>query len=218
MIKIKKGNKPQVLVHNDARWTNELLGFIQRKEKVPASVSNRYNHSEVKKALKVEAKNKCIYCESKVSHVSYEHIEHIKPKAKDKYPELTFEWENLGLACPVCNMNKDDEYDPNLPFLNPYIDNPNDYLFASGPCVFGKPGQARGKLTERLIKLNRVELIEQRLERIEAIRQLMDSYENEQNPLLKKVIYKELLIELGEDKPYALVLNSMVKIVGVKVA
>ncbi|MNF73042.1 HNH endonuclease [compost metagenome] len=185
---------------------------------MPAAVSNRYNHSDVKGALKVEAKHKCMYCESKVSHVSYEHIEHIKPKAKDKYPELTFEWGNLGLACPVCNMNKSDEYDPNLPFLNPYVDNPNDYLFASGPYVFGKPGQGRGKLTEKYIKLNRVELVEQRLERIDAIRQLMDSYENEQNPMLKKIIYKELLVELGEDKPYALVLNSMVKIVGVEAA
>lgn len=213
MIKLEKGNKPQILANNDTNWTNELLGFIQRNEKVPAAVSSRYNHPDVKESLKSEVKYKCMYCESKVSHVSYEHIEHIKPKAKDKYPELTFDWGNLGIACPICNMNKSDEYDPNFPFLNPYIDNPSDYLFATGPYVFGKPGQGRGKLTEKFIKLNRISLVEQRLERIDAIRQLMDSYENEQNPMMKKIIYKEILVELGEDKPYSFVLNSMVKII-----
>lgn len=48
MIKLNKGPKPQVLVDNATNWTNELLGFIQRNEKVPSSVSNRYNHSDVK--------------------------------------------------------------------------------------------------------------------------------------------------------------------------
>lgn len=216
MIELKKGDKPQILTDNATGWTTELLGFIQRGEKAPANVSNRYNHTDIKESLRSEAKNKCMYCESKVSHVSYEHIEHIKPKAK--YPELTFEWQNLGLACPVCNMNKSDEYDPSLRFLNPFEDKPSDYLFATGPYVFGKPGKDRGKLTEKIIKLNRVDLVEQRLERIEAIRQLMESYEKEQNPTLKKAIYKELVVELDEDKAYSFVLNAMVNIIGVSAA
>ncbi|AYF22090.1 HNH endonuclease [Vibrio parahaemolyticus] len=213
MIKLNKGPKPQVLVDNATNWTNELLGFIQRNEKVPSSVSNRYNHSDVKALLKQEAKNKCMYCESKVSHVSYEHIEHIKPKAKDKYPNLTFEWQNLGLACPVCNMNKSDEYDQNLPFLDPFNDEPSEHLYAAGPYVFGRAGQKRGQLTEKVIELNRMDLVEQRLERIDAIRKLTDSYQNEHNPILKKAIYKELVEELGEDKAYSFVLNSIVDVV-----
>lgn len=215
MIKLNKGAEPQILLDNSINWRNELLGYIKRNEKVPSAVSNRYNNSQVKASLKEEVKSKCMYCESKVSHVSYEHIEHVKPKAKDMYPELTFDWNNLGLACPVCNMNKSDEYDPNLPVLNPYIDQPNNFLFATGPYVFGKPGQARGKLTEKLLELNRVDLIEQRLERMEAIRLLMDSYENEKNPTLKKIIYKEIIRELEENREYSFVINSMVNIVGV---
>ncbi len=213
MIELKKGDKPQILTDNATDWTAELLGFIQRGKKVPANITNRYNQKNVKESLQREVKYKCMYCESKLSHVSYEHIEHIKPKFK--YPELTFEWQNLGLACPVCNMNKSDEYDSNLPFLNPFVDKPSDYLFATGPYVFGRPGKDRGKLTEKIIKLNRVDLVEQRLERIDAIRQLMESYEKEKNPTLKKAIYKELIIELGEDKAYSFVLNAIVKIVGV---
>jgi len=115
----------------------------------------------------------------------------------------------------VCNKNKSDELDPNLPILNPFSDTPNDFLFATGPYIFSKPGQARGKLTEKLLDLNRVDLIEQRLERIESIRKLLDIYENEKHSTLKKIIYKEIIQELDVDKEYSFVINSMVNIVGV---
>ncbi|WP_300647932.1 HNH endonuclease [Paenalcaligenes sp.] len=218
MIKINKGEKPKILHDNSDVWVDDLLGYIHRNEKVPPALGSKYNHPEIKEALKKETNSKCMYCESKVGHVSYEHIEHIRPKAKEKYPELTFDWDNLGLACPKCNMNKSDEFDPFLPLLNPYVDQPSEYLFAAGPYIYGRPGAARGQLTEKLLDLNRVELIEQRLERIEAIRQLMDSYEKEQNLTLKKLILKELLKELGVDKAYSFVTNSMVKIVDLEAA
>lgn len=218
MIKLTKGVKPQILNDNSDIWRDDLLGYIRRGEKTPSAVASRYNHADVKASLKEESKYKCMYCESKVSHVSYEHIEHIKPKAKDKYPELTFDWDNLGLACPKCNMNKSDEYDPALPLLNPYIDHPENYLVAMGPYVYGKPGQARGQLTEKLLELNRVDLIEQRLERIDAIRQLMDCYEKEQNKTLKKLILKEVMRELESDRPYSFVTNSMLAVVGLEAA
>ncbi|TOO97818.1 HNH endonuclease, partial [Vibrio parahaemolyticus] len=89
-------------------------------------------------------------------------------------------------ACPVCNMNKSDEYDQNLPFLDPFNDEPSEHLYAAGPYVFGRAGQKRGQLTEKVIELNRMDLVEQRLERIDAIRKLTDSYQNEHNPILKK--------------------------------
>ncbi|MBF4428008.1 HNH endonuclease, partial [Vibrio anguillarum] len=127
-------------------------------------------------ALKDESFAKCMYCESVVGHVAHEHIEHIKPKSVAKYPEYTFEWDNLGLACPVCNMNKSDIYDDKLPFINPYIDEPSDFFVAAGPCIFSKSGVRRAELTEKILKLNRPELIEQRLERIEYIRELVDKY------------------------------------------
>jgi 5-methylcytosine-specific restriction endonuclease McrA len=218
MIKINKGEKPKILHDNSDVWVDDLLGYIHRNQEVPSALGSKYNHPEIKEALKKETYSKCMYCESKVGHVSYEHIEHIRPKAKGKYPELTFDWDNLGLACPKCNMNKSDEFDPLLPLLNPYVDQPNEYLFAAGPYIYGRPGKARGQLTEKLLDLNRVELIEQRLEKIEAIRQLMDSYEKEQNVTLKKLILKELLKELDADKAYSFVTNSMVKIVDLEAA
>lgn len=218
MIKLTKGEKPQILIDNADDWKNDLLDYIRRNEKVPNTVGNKYNNIEVKQALQTESYSKCMYCESKVAHVAYEHIEHIKPKAKDKFPELAFEWENLGLACPVCNMNKSDKYDPSLPLLNPYVDEPSQHLSAVGPYIFAKPGDDRGQLTEKLLDLNRIELVEQRLERIETIRQMMDSYEKESNAMLKKLLLKEIIEELKKDKAYSFITNSLVKIVGFEAA
>lgn len=50
--------------------------------------------------LSCEQNYLCIYCESKVT-LSNEssHIEHIRPKAQDMYPELTFEYTNLAVSC-----------------------------------------------------------------------------------------------------------------------
>jgi uncharacterized protein (TIGR02646 family) len=209
MIRINKSNEPAILQNNKTAWTTELLGFIGRNEKVPDNVSNRYNNDEVKTLLKNDCKNKCMYCESLVSHVSYEHIEHIKPKAKTKFPDLTFEWSNLGLACPVCNMNKGDEFDANLPFINPYIEDPSLFIFALGHIIYHKPGNQRGEVTKRLLKLNRPELIERRFERLESIFRLIDKYHSETNPILKQAIGEEIEIEVQDDKPYSLCAKSI---------
>ncbi|MCZ6675416.1 MAG: HNH endonuclease [Verrucomicrobia bacterium] len=178
---------------------------------MPESLERKYGQSEVKRALKYECNDKCMYCESPVDHVSPEHIEHIKPKAKDKFPELTFEWKNLGLACPTCNNNKRHTYDEDLPFINPYEEEPSDFLISVGTFVWGRAGNRRGKLTEKGIKLNRKGLIERRKERIESIRGLADSYVAETNPTLKAILKKELEKEIAKDKPYSLCARSVLK-------
>ena len=216
MIIINKGIKPQILTNKSDEWTTELLEYKKNGGKVPTAVSNRYNHQQVKDSLKDEAHSKCMYCESKVGHVSYEHIEHIKPKSK--YPEFTYEWDNLGLACPVCNMKKSDNYDPDLLILNPYIEDPSNFLCAMGPYILGMPGEDRGFLTVTQLDLNRVGLIEQRLERIQAIMQLIDNYKKTTNKTLQKMVYNEIVKELQDDKAYSFVLKSTVKIIGLAAA
>ncbi|WP_282042841.1 HNH endonuclease [Winogradskyella flava] len=209
MIRINKTAEPNILTINKANWTAELLGYINRNEKVPSSVASRYNQDDVKQTLRVECKHKCMYCESAVAHVSYEHIEHIKPKAKTKFPELTYEWTNLGLACPVCNMNKGDEYDVNLPIINPYIENPSDFIFALGHFLYNKPASAKAELTRRQLKLNRPELLERRQERLESIIRLINRYHAETNPTLKNAIWTEIDVEVADDKPYSLCAKSI---------
>lgn len=210
MVSLKKGSEPDILKMNKAKWTKKLLGYIAKGKKIPKTLAKNYNQKEVKEALKSESMNKCMYCESNVSHVTHEHIEHIKPKAKDKFPELTFEWTNLGLACPICNMNKDSDYDNSTPFINPYIDNPIDNFIAMGHFIYNKPNRPRAELTNRTLELNRPELIEKRKERIESIIRLIERYYILPEGDLKVALLEEIYIEIGIDKPYSMCTKSIV--------
>lgn len=209
MIKINKLDEPTILSINKDNWTNELLNIIQSGNKVPSTIYNRYNNKEIKNKLKEESNNKCMYCESVIGHIAHEHIEHFRPKAKSKYPELTFEWVNLGLSCPICNMNKSDEFDENLPFINPYFEEPNDFFIALGNMVYPKLGNRRAELTRSMIKLNRPELIERRTERLNMIELLINRYSEANNKILKQAILNEILIEIRTDKPYSMCAKSL---------
>ena len=211
MIQLNKNGEPHVLTANKDAWKNELMGYVQKGEKIPSTVSNRYNKSEVKESLRQESFSKCIYCESNVQHISYEHIEHIKPKARDKYPELTFEYMNLGLSCPKCNMNKGAEYDENVPYINPFVDNPESHFKAVGALIWALPGDRRARLTELDIKLNRPDLLEVRRERINSIRSLIEIYNQETNQRLKQSLRKEIETEIGKDKPYSFITSKLVE-------
>ena len=210
MIKLIKGTEPAILAGNKATWTSSLRALQIANSNVPKSLATKYNHDEVKDALRLEGRSKCMYCESKVEHISDLHIEHIKPKAKNKFPDLTYEYTNLGLACPVCNRNKSDTYDPILPFINPYVDNPSNHFYPCGSFVFAKPNDKRARLTEIEVDLNRAGLVETRNERIKTIRELLDSYSSEQNQTLKTALKKQLLIEVGEDKIYSFCCKALV--------
>ena len=52
----------------------------------------------------------CIYCESRITtNKTDSHIEHIKPKEDNKYPELTFDYKNLVVSCQGNCHNKEDD-------------------------------------------------------------------------------------------------------------
>jgi uncharacterized protein (TIGR02646 family) len=104
MIKLLKGDKPQVLKDNAATWGKTLVDKKARGEKPTDPDKARYRHPDIKVALIAETHGKCAYCESKLLHIAYGDIEHITPKSVKI--ELSVEWQNLTLACDRCNTNK----------------------------------------------------------------------------------------------------------------
>jgi hypothetical protein len=185
------------------------MNYVSSGQKVPDAIGKKYNAKEIKDALKIECNSKCMYCESIVGHITYEHIEHIKPKAK--YPRLTFEYSNLGLACPKCNMNKHDTYDITTPFINPYSDNPEDHFIAMGAFIWAKSGDANAKVTEIELDLNRPELLEIRGERMKVIKDLVDKYNTTSNSTLKSALRKEINREVEDCKPYSFCAKRLVE-------
>lgn len=209
MIKLTKIEEPGILKIYKAQWCKELIDYVKRGVIIPVTVKNRYNQEEVKERLKKETNDKCMYCESYISAVSPEHIEHYKPKSL--YPELTFEWSNLGLACPCCNIKKRDKFDEQCSYINPYIDNPSEHFAFLGTMICHNPNDKRAIITELDIELNRPELMEARKNQIDKIRSLIDLYTSETNPSLKATLKKNIEIEIGTDKPYSAFTNAYCK-------
>ena len=174
MIRIDREPKPSVLQKNDEKWLNKLLNAQTKEERKRAE--NKYRHPEIKETLVKMFNGKCAYCESKITHIDYGHIEHYRPKSK--FREFTSEWANLLLACGVCNGAKYKgvkfpEADASGPIVNPCEDNPNVHLkfvWDSKNFVASVYGiSPRGELTELTLGLNRDELREYRSEQIKNL-------------------------------------------------
>lgn len=173
--------------------------------------SNNYKHPTNKLALAGASHDKCMYCESKISHIGFAHVEHIKPKANNKYPELEYEWDNLGYACPKCNNNKSDKYYKETPYIDPYSEDPKENIFASGALVFQRNGSERGEISIRDIGLNRAELIEKRMARISEIEKALNAAHRSVNQVLKDAAIIELEQEAMPDKEYSMCVNAFLQ-------
>jgi uncharacterized protein (TIGR02646 family) len=115
------------------------MRYIQKTEVPQFFIDNTENKSKWEEyptskkplkeyILKNEQNYLCIYCESRIN-LNNSHIEHIKPKAQNMYPDLVFNYNNIVVSCNgnchtennthyTCGHIKDNEYD-NSKFLNP---------------------------------------------------------------------------------------------------
>jgi uncharacterized protein (TIGR02646 family) len=145
MIKVERTEKPKSLQKHEAKWLKKIQEALdlaakaitdEEKEKAKKTLENalgKYSQKDVKDTL-VEKMfhSKCAYCEAKITHIDYGDIEHFRPK--DTFPLLAVAWENLLLACRVCNGAEfkgikfplDSSGNPLL--INPCIDNLNNHL------------------------------------------------------------------------------------------
>ena len=159
--------------------------------------------------LAEDAHSKCMYCESKIAHVSFPHVEHIAPKTA--YPERTFEWENLGLACQTCNTAKGGQYDAETPPVDPYSDDPADHLYAFGEKMRARPGSERGFITLQLVCLNRTGLLEARSRRLSTIQNMVEKYARTDNDPVKAAFLREICEELSADRESVMSAKAMIQ-------
>ena len=166
MRNVTRVAKPEILVQKEEKWTRELLEELAKgvnaSKKRLKTLYKRYGHFKIRESLTRMYKY-CCYCESRVRHVTIDNIEHRKPKAKDKFPEHTFEWENLHLACPNCNRVKNDQWDNVNPILDAVEDVPiNEHM--TYRRWYRNPITKRGITTKKQTDLNRSELLDAREE------------------------------------------------------
>lgn len=190
MNNIIKGIIPKILSDNERKWTTELMDDYINNGKINKQLQKKYNHRDIKIAVKSETSDKCIYCESHVTSIYPGDIEHIIPKSKE--PSLTFKWDNLTFCCYSCNNNKKDYYEPTNMLINPYTDNTVDYLLPMGPLLYNLNGNKRAEITIKKIKLNREELINRRKEKLEELQKYVNAYHQENVDSLKEIKKNEI--------------------------
>lgn len=164
MRNVKRLPEPDTLRRRGARWTRELLEQVEekrrnRRHKIEAKYFDRYNRGDVKNTVIRMYKGLCCYCESRILDVDFGHIEHRMPKRV--YPEDTYQWENLHLACTKCNNAKGDKYDEKYPILDATDEVPiSEHLTYKirNVGVVCWPLDGWGKTTEEHADLNREEL------------------------------------------------------------
>lgn len=176
----------------------------------PNALVSNYKHPDNKKVLIDASHGKCMYCESFVTHIDYGDVEHIKPKSK--FPELEFNWENLGFVCGKCNNCKLQKYDEETPYINPYEEDPEEHIIALGSILRHKNGSERGQLSIIDIDLNRIELVEKRQEKLDEISKVIDQCYRTKNDNLRNIALKELTKESNDDKEYSFIVKTLFKL------
>lgn len=170
----------------------------------PDALRTNYKHPDNKRALQDASHGKCMYCESQVSHVYFGDVEHIKPKAADKHPELEFEWTNLGYCCARCNNAKNDQYDDDCPLVDPYSEDPGEHLIAFGTSVMHKRGSERGEITIRFTNLNRADLIERRAIMIKSLQDAVDKCYRTKSLAVRDLLLQTLGSQAAADKEFSM--------------
>ena len=205
MIKLFKGDQPEVLLRNASVWTKVVVEAFQRERKLPSSDKRKYNHPEIKGALLRETCGKCAYCESKLKHITYGDIEHIVPKSKD--PEKLFLWKNLTIACDVCNTRKSDVEG----LIDPYDVDPEEHFWHEGPLILARPGCDSALKTEKRLELNRASLFERRLERVKRLAEQLELIARVSDLETKRALVEDFLLEGESDKEFAALARHMIR-------
>jgi uncharacterized protein (TIGR02646 family) len=160
-----------------------------------------YGHKTVKAALIKAQHDKCFLCESKITHIAHGDVEHFRPKAGYKQAErddlrtpgyywLAYEWDNLFLACQICNQvfkkNLFPLADPKEratshrkrlsreePLLiNPSDDEPEDLISFRQEVPYPINNDPKAKTTIQGLGLARPRLNERRLEHYQLLKSL----------------------------------------------
>lgn len=214
MIKLTKTDEPEVLKQKSATWTATILGKIANGEDISKTDKGRYAHPDIKSALVAETDGKCAYCESKLRHITHGDIEHILPKSL--VPNRWFDWHNLTLACDTCNSKKSDFLGDHDTFIDPYAVDPEEHFWHHGATIFPKPGCDAAALTERLLELNRPELVERRSERLKGLMKHLDVIERVNDPNLKAVLQSDFLEETKSCQEYAALAREVARLAQAK--
>jgi hypothetical protein len=192
---------PSILQANKQVWTEEYKAAAAAGEKPP----ERWLHPEIVSTLRKETYDKCAYCEGYIPDVSYSHVEHILPKSAR--PDLVVSWSNLTTGCQICNTAKSNYYAEDAPLLHPYDEDPAEHIQFQGPAICAPLGNTLGERTILRLNLKRPPLLVQRMEKIQALHDLLERWHSETGPDrdLRESVVRDAL---ADDREYVCCLRT----------
>lgn len=187
-----------------------------------------YGDPTVKQALVAAQHGKCCFCERKIGGEG--DVEHFRPKAsfcqgeghpveRPGYYWLAYEWDNLLLACPICNQRFKRSLFPLLDpvkrarnhhgdltqerslFIHPAEEDPADFIGFRQEVAYAIRGNRRAKETIKALGLNRENLAEERrdhLSRLVYLRRVLDQEANLAGTAEGRRLLKEAVAHLRE--------------------
>ena len=197
MIKLNKLPLPQHLQDKLDEW--ERTGHQ----------SASWRDSGIKAVLIEETNAKCAYCESYIPHVASGDVEHILPKSK--HPTLRFQWNNLTLACEVCNRYHKNSYAQERKLLDPYETvEPSAYLSAHDATLLSSehsPDTVRSELTLEKLGLNRAHLVEKRQMELGKMKIIIEAWKDA-TPATQLVLTEEIHELYEPRQEYSFIIKS----------
>ncbi len=203
MIKISKPPAPDVLQERgQAKRAKHCADYDRDPAEYNAGTKTfafdpaLYGDPAVKQALVAAQHGKCCFCEKKIGGEG--EVEHFRPKAsfcqgdgspleRPGYYWLAYDWDNLLLACPICNQRFKKNYFPLADpakrarnhradltqekplFINPAKEDPARFIGFRQEVPYALRGNKRAKETIKALGLNRENLIEERREHLDHL-------------------------------------------------
>jgi uncharacterized protein (TIGR02646 family) len=202
MIHIDKPPEaPRILRERGQRTTDANQQAFVNGERAFKFDSSLYGAKSVKNALIKAQHGKCAFCEAQIRHISHGDVEHYRPKGgvrqsadepmqQPGYFWLAYVWENLFLACQLCNQifkrNLFPLADPatraashldglgaEAPLLlHPVDDDPSAFVGFRDEVAFPIDDDPRGRATIDVVGLNREEMVEHRFDHLMPFKRL----------------------------------------------
>jgi uncharacterized protein (TIGR02646 family) len=202
MIRVNKPERaPRILRERGQRSTETNQQAFENGQRDFDFDSSLYGAKSVKNALIMAQHGKCAFCESQIRHISHGDVEHFRPKGgvrqsdaepleQPGYFWLAYVWENLFLACQLCNQSFKknlfpladparrarshlDDLGAEAPMLiHPGDEEPTVLIGFREEIAFPINDDPRARTTIEMVGLNREAMADQRLDRLKPYRLL----------------------------------------------
>jgi uncharacterized protein (TIGR02646 family) len=198
----KPAEVPRILRERGQRTTEANQQAFETGERSFKFDSSLYGAKSVKNALIKAQHGKCAFCEAQIRHISHGDVEHYRPKGgvrqsndedlqQPGYFWLAYIWDNLFLACQLCNQtfkrNLFPLADPatratshlhdlaaEAPLLlHPGDDEPEAFIGFRDEVAFPIGDDPRARATIEVVGLNREEMAEHRFDHLMPFKRLL---------------------------------------------